>query len=155
MKLFLLLLYVLSLDASAAAEDLEHRMATFLYQDQDYRQFVCGEQPGTIEEFRQRIEYHKEVLREHPLAVAYFVEPTSKAFNFYTGFFVVQGDEMKPQFIYFGSGIGAHKTRKHKGFKVVIGTERTGPASSEFHTYEWNGTNYAKTATTTTSTKPP
>jgi hypothetical protein len=129
-------------------------MTGSVYRDQDYRQFICGDTPCTQSEFRKGLEFRREVLKEHPEVIGYFVEPSRKAENFYTGFFVMRGNTPRLQFIFFGMDLGSIKRKDPNGFRLVAGAERRGSATYVDTLFRWNGSAYVEFSSIERSDEP-
>jgi len=139
-----------SRDAGSAEPDLQTRMATVVYRDEDYRRYACDADDCAFDEFRKHIAFRREILRARPEAAGYFVEPTDQRGNFFTGFFVVRSVDPELQTIFMGTGIGATRDGGERaGFKLVVGTERTSSSSWTHHVFGWNGSRYVEASTET------
>lgn len=143
MRWLILMLMLWSGSLLACEDQLQRdRMIEYLAQDQEFTEFVCGVYPCGPQQLKARVEFRSEILRNTPRVVAWFVEPTRKARNFYTGVFVVlNSKDPKPQFIFFGSGIGS-TLKVFRGMKVLEGHEIGEAGAKEIHQFRWNGNAY-------------
>jgi hypothetical protein len=127
--------------------ELQARMAHVLYDNPEYREFVCGDRPCTEAGFLEGLEFREESLRDQPPVRGCFVEPARKAENFHTGFFILRGVAAELQLTFFGSGIGVDRRARGRGYKLVTGTERREADQWIRTTYRWNGARYVQIAT--------
>ena len=145
MRWLIFMLAVWSSSLLACEDHLQRdRMIEYLTQDKEFTEFVCGTDPCGPEQLKAGVEFRSEILRNTPRVVAWFVEPTRKARNFYTGVFIVlNSKDPRPQFIFFGSGIGSTLKVFH-GMKVLEGHEIGETGAKEIHQFRWNGKDYVE-----------
>lgn len=145
MKWLVFILAVWTAPLMACEDALQRqRMIEYLSQDQEFTEFVCGTEPCGTEKLSARVEIRSEIVRHKPKAVGCFVEPIRKARNFYTGvFLILDSQDPKPQFIFFGSGIGSTK-KVLRGLKVIEGHEIGELGKKEIHIFRWNGKAYVE-----------
>ena len=132
--------------SACGGDKAQKEMGAHLFKNQEYRQFVCGEEACTQPEFQTNLEFREEVLCEKSSTTGCFVEPHRKASNYYSGFFLITGGKVSPQFVFFGIGLGTTKQSKVKiGCKSVSGRERIDRSTWMDHVFEWDGSSYVET----------
>ena len=123
--------------------ELAQKMVDVVYSDEDYRMYICGDDPCSREEFETCLEFRQETLHEKPDVIGHYVEPRNKGSNMYTGVFILRAGEVVQSMIFFGTGIGAdHKLRDARGFKLLRGREKRAPGTWVDYIFAWSGRAY-------------
>lgn len=137
------MLFPLASQASTCL-DKKNTISQELYNDEEYKEFICGEEKCTPEIFSARISIEAIDLGKNLKGC--FATPKKKAENFYTGLYLIQGNKANQQFIFFGSYLCKTKTINN-GHPMLTGEERIDSENKERYTFKWNGKNYISTST--------
>ena len=112
------------------------------FQDPEFRQFICSDNPCTREFFETNLDYTRFPLRKSPpYQFGYFVTPKRLANNFYTAVFVESANPVF-QFIFFGRGIQVSKEVDPSGYFYLSGTEFIDTHEKEEFWFKWEGKKY-------------
>lgn len=125
-------------------QDSKTLIASDLYTNEEYRNFICGDEKCEPETFSEGISVEAKDLNNK--LTGCFVTPIKKAENFYTGLYLLKDNKIKLQFIFFGSYLCSTKTIKN-GHYIITGEERIDSESKERYIFKWNGEYYASTPT--------
>lgn len=133
-----------SISLADSCQSAKEPISTNLYKNNEYRNFICGKEKCTPEIFSERISIEAIDLGKNLKGC--FATPIKKAENFYTGLYLIQGNEANQQFIFFGSYLCKTKSIKN-GHYMLTGEERIDSENKERYTFKWNGKNYVSTST--------
>lgn len=135
------LLVLLAIPVSGLAGECEHHRPAItrdLHADPEYRMYVCGDDPCVIESFGKEILIEQESLG--PGFIGCFATPDRKGRNYYTGFYLLRGTELLPQFIFFGKSLAPARTDLVPD--RLTGWEHIDHSHDGRDDYAWNGEAY-------------
>lgn len=120
-------------------------MTDNVFSDKDYKSYICGERVCDLHYFASQLNIDCAKASRGGDEKICFVTPNRKARNYYTGVFIIIENNVKEQFIFFGSGIGK-ATSSTKGFFDLKGVEIQDPGQSYETIYRWSGEYYKETS---------
>lgn len=115
-------------------------VVAFISNDGEYRDYLCGDVACTKEEIGTRIEIRAETVNGKDVSVC-LATPKQMGRNMYTAVLIRTPNEIYPEFVFFGSGIGPAK-RATNGFKDLVGTEIGDKGVATRTVFKWNGKHY-------------
>lgn len=134
---------LLAIPVSGLAGECEHHRPAItrdLHANPEYRMYVCGDAPCVIESFGKEVLIEQESLG--PGLIGCFATPARKGRNSYTGFYLLRGTELLPQFIFFGKSLAPARTGLAPD--RLTGWEHLDHAHNGRSDYAWNGDAYVE-----------
>ena len=139
MKKFIILIiifFVQSLAFCCAIEKHKSIIIETLFNDQEFRNFVCDDEMCGKDEFGNSLEYRPPYLLSSPKKRLCIVEPIRKATNYYFGIFSFDESTIIFQFTFFGSDLKVINNSKME-IKKIVGSIRSDGTHDETHTFIW------------------
>jgi hypothetical protein len=137
--------------ASDACADsgVRRAIAEELIVDEEFRGYICEEEPCTAQEFLENLRFRDVVvLRDAPRTLGCIVGPLHEAMTRIYGVFVLNGQAPNLVLTYQGIDISVDPAFTRPGFKDLFGTERLGPGTWVTHRYVWHPRGYVLERTT-------
>jgi hypothetical protein len=118
-----------------------------LFGDQEFRQYVCFDEPCSEQTFTQEVVLRQALLSEQSAAWGCFAEPKRQATTGLFVVFIVQDGSAHWDMSYSGIYIGAKRGHQTNGYAELVATEREYPATWLTHRFVWNGKGYVLEST--------
>ena len=134
--------------SGCAAPDVRRAMTEQLLLDEEFRGYICEEEPCTAQDFLERSRFTEVVLRDAPHALGCIVGPLHEAMTRIYGVFVLNGQTPNLSLVFQGIDISVDPAFRKPGFKDLVGTERVGPGTWVTHRYVWHHRAYVLESTT-------
>lgn len=132
---------------SCEAPTLRRAIARELFLRQEFREYVCADEPCSLEAFAEGITFRQEVLREYPRTLGCIVGPLRESMTRIYGVMLLEEQVPKLLLVYLGIYIGVDPNARTSGFKDLVATERTAPDTWLTHRYVWQGGAYVRAST--------
>ena len=126
--------------AYCQSEEDAAAVVAFISSNREYRDYFCSDVACTNEEIETRIDIRAETVNGNDVAVC-LATPKQMGRNIYTAVLIRTPNEVYPEFVFFGSGIGPAK-RATNGFKDLVGTEIGDEGVATRTVFTWNGKHY-------------
>jgi hypothetical protein len=130
------------------AEKVERSLAQQLFDDSEFRDYICEGQACTLEDFGEELTIKQVVLRDEPRTNGCIVGPLHPALTRIYGVFMLSQSAPSLELVYLGIDISVDPAFKGPGFKDLIGSERRAPGTWVDHRYVWGDHGYALESTT-------
>jgi hypothetical protein len=128
------------------SNDVNHKMAAELYQDEDFRLFICDQAACSESDFFDGLEFHAQKASRDGSVTVCLVGPITKAENYYTGVFTKSSRGVYLNFVSFSSDVKISMTGSKFATLTEFVDEDQGAQQTSETIYRWSGKTWVPVA---------